>query len=229
MNIQIQDICHDLIISIPVLIWILFVINYLSRWVYGFAFKKGYPQGSATYFGRKTIHILASGLVTLSLPFLYKEPLVPLMSGIALALYTYLPHRKKQLYNWFQVKENIYEVNFCLMWGLSILFGWMLTESFLLGMIPGLFISFGDGVTGVVRNLKYKRRNKGWEGSLAMLTTCILIGAWKMGWAGIIAGVVATVFEKIEGFDDNVSIVVSSFAVLAIFHFFFPALITPLF
>ena len=96
-------------------------------------------------------------------------------------------------------------------------------------MIPGLFISFGDGVTGVVRNFKYKRRNKGWEGSLAMLITCILIGAWKMGWAGIIAGIVATVFEKIEGFDDNVSIVVSSFAVLAIFHFFFPALITPFF
>lgn len=222
----IQDIYHDLIVSIPILVWILFVINYLSRWVYNLALKKGYPKNSATYFGRKIIHIFASGLVTLSLPFLYREPFVPLMSGFALALYTYLPHRKKQLYDWFQVKENIYEVNFCLMWGLSILFGWFLDKSFWLGMLPALFISFGDGVTGIVRNLKYKKRVKAWEGSLAMLFVCVLIGL-KMGWAGIVAAIFATIFERFEFIDDNISIVISSFAVLAIFHFFFPALMTP--
>jgi len=221
-----QDIYHDLIVSIPILVWILFVINYLSRWVYNLALKKGYPKNSATYFGRKIIHIFASGLVTLSLPFLYREPFVPLMSGFALALYTYLPHRKKQLYDWFQVKENIYEVNFCLMWGLSILFGWFLDKSFWLGMLPALFISFGDGITGIVRNLKYKKRVKAWEGSLAMLFVCVLIGL-KMGWAGIVAAIFATIFERFEFIDDNISIVISSFVVLAIFHFFFPALMTP--
>ena len=227
--ITISDILHDLIISIPFLLWVLFVIRYLSRWTYNLAIKKGYPQNSATYFGRKIIHIFASGLATISLPFLFREPFLPFLSGLMLALYTYIPHKKNKLQNWFQVKENTYEVNFCLMWGLSIMLGWFLSkywsleEPFLLGMIPALFISFGDGITGIVRNFKYRRRIKGWEGSAAMLFVCVLIGL-KMGWAGIIAGLIATISERFEPIDDNVSIVISSFAVLVIFLYFFPAL-----
>jgi phytol kinase len=41
----------------------------------------------------------------------------------------------------------------------------------------------GDGITGVIRDLKSKRRTKAWEGTVGMLVLCIIIGA-KMGFVG---------------------------------------------
>ena len=221
------DIFHDLIFSIPLFFWVLFVTQILSKWVANFAIKKGYPKDSATYFGRKIIHIFASGIVALLLPFFFREPLIPFLMALLLAIYTFLPHKIGKLFDWFQIKENMNEVNFCLMWGLSILVGWFFDKSFWLGALPTLFMSFGDGVSGIVRNLKYKRRIKAWEGSLAMFFTCFLIGL-KMGWAGVIAAVFATIFEKSEIIDDNISIPTISFLVLLFFFRFYPNLMKSL-
>lgn len=213
------DILNDLMLAIPLFLWVLFVVQFLSRWICNFAIKKGYPKNSATYFGRKIIHIFASGFAALLLPFFFKEPIVPFLIAIIFAIYTYLPHRKEKLFSWFQVKENIHEVNFCLMWGIVILVGWFLDKSFWLGVIPALFLSFGDGVTGIVRNLKYKKRTKAWEGSLAMLICCSLIGGLKMGLPGILAAILATLVERTEIVDDNISIPLVSFLTLLFFHF----------
>lgn len=215
--IAVADIYHDLIITIPFFVWVILVVKYFSRWVYNLAVQKGYQPESATYFGRKFIHIFASGLIALSLPFLFKEPFLPFLSALFLAVYTYLPHRKGQLYQWFQSRENIHEVTFCLMWGIVILAGWFIDKSFWLGVIPALFLSFGDGVTGIVRNLKYKKRTKAWEGSLAMFLTCTLIGL-KMGWPGLIAALAATIFERFEFIDDNISVPLISFLILLFFQ-----------
>lgn len=221
--VTLADIYHDLIVTVPLFVWVLFVVNYFSRWIYDFAVKKGYPPESATYFGRKSIHIFASGLVALSLPFWFKGPFLPFLMALIFAIYTYLPYRKGQLFQWFQCKENIYEVNFCLMWGLVILIGWFFDKTFWLGVIPALFMSFGDGVTGIVRNLKYKKRTKAWEGSLAMLIVCLLIGL-KMGWTGIAAAIFATIFERFEFIDDNISIPLVSLLILLFFYNFYPSL-----
>ena len=211
------DILNDLILTIPLCLWVLFVIQFLSRWICSFAIKKGYPKDSATYFGRKVIHIFASGFAALLLPFFFKEPIVPFFIAIVFAIYTFLPHKKGKLFNWFQVKENIHEVNFCLMWGIVILIGWFFDKSFWLGVIPALFLSFGDGITGIVRNLKYKKRTKAWEGSLAMLICCSLIGGLKMGLPGILAAILATLVERTEIVDDNISIPLVSFLTLYFF------------
>ena len=214
--ITIEAIYQDLIITIPLFLWVLFVVKYFSKWIYDLAVKKGYPPESATYFSRKSIHIFASGLVALSLPFWFKEPFLPFLMALIFAIYTYLPHRKVRLYEWFQAKDNIREVNFCLMWGLVILAGRFFDKSFWLGVIPALFMSFGDGVTGIVRNVKYKKRTKAWEGSLAMLVVCVSIGL-KMGWPGVLAALAATTVERFEFIDDNISIPIISFIILAIF------------
>lgn len=221
----IEDIYRDLIITIPLFVWVLFVTQFLARQIYNSAIKKGYPANSATYFGRKFIHIFASGLVALLIPFFFREPFIPFFSAILLAIYTYLPHKKDRLYQWFQARDNLREVNFCLMWGLVILIGWFFDKTFWLGVIPALFMSFGDGVTGIVRNLKYKKRTKAWEGSLAMLFVCLLIGL-KMGWAGIIAAIFATLFERFEFIDDNISIPLVSFLILLFFYIFYQSLCT---
>lgn len=213
------DFLNDFFIILPLFIWVLFVIKYLSRWVYNLAIKKGYPPDSASYFGRKIIHIFASGIVALLIPFLFKEPFLPFLSALILAIYTYLPHKKAKLKEWFQVKENLYEMNFSIMWGLSILIGWFFDKTFWLGVIPALFMSLGDGVSGIVRNLKYKRRVKAWEGSLAMFVVCALIGL-KMGFAGILAAFFATLVEKTEIIDDNISVPIISFLTLTFFHLY---------
>jgi len=213
------DFLNDFLIIIPLFIWVFFVIKYLSRRVYNLAIKKGYPPDSATYFGRKIIHIFASGIVALLIPFLFKTPILPFLSALFLAIYTYLPHKKAKLQEWYQIKGNISEVNFSLMWGLSILIGWYFDRTFWLGVIPALFMSFGDGVSGIVRNLKYKRRIKAWEGSLAMFLICILIGL-KMGFAGILAALFATLVEKTEIIDDNISVPLISFLTLIFFRLY---------
>ena len=74
-------------------------------------------------------------------------------------------------------------------------------------------MAWGDGVTGVVRNLIYKKRTQAWEGSLAMLLVCIPVGT-LIGLAGVIAATPATVVERLEGFDDNISIPLVSLAIL---------------
>ena len=102
------------------------------------------------------------------------------------------------------------------MWGLSILIGWYFDKTFWLGVIPVLFMSFGDGITGIIRNIKYKMRNKSWEGSLAMLIICYLIGL-KFGSAGIVAAAAATIVERSDFIDDNISVPVVSLVVLIMF------------
>ena len=214
---------HDFLITIPLLLWVFFVMKVVSRWIYDFAVKKGYPPQSATYFGRKAIHILASGIASLLVPILYKEPILPFLSAIVLAIYTYLPHKKNKLQQWYQTKDNTKEVNFSIMWGISILVGWYFDRTFWLGVIPVLFMSFGDGITGIIRNIRYKKRNKGWEGSLGMFIVCILIGS-RMGFAGIIAAIFATIVEKSDLIDDNISVPVVSLLILIIIKYFYPAL-----
>jgi phytol kinase len=87
----------------------------------------------------------------------------------------------------------------------------------------GLEMAFGDGVTGIARNLVARRRSKSPIGSLFMLLVCVPTG-WLVGrhasppipeW-GVISAVVATVVERYElgPIDDNILITVSAAAVL---------------
>ena len=68
-------------------------------------------------------------------------------------------------------------------------------------------------MTGVVRNLIYKKRTKAWEGSLAMLLVCIPIGA-LVGLVGVLAGIAATAVERIDRLDDNISVPLVSLGLL---------------
>jgi dolichol kinase len=84
-------------------------------------------------------------------------------------------------------------------------------------------MAWGDGITGIVRNLRYGRRVKGWEGSVAMLIVNTLIGL-KFGAAGLIAAVASTMVERWEGMDDNITVPVISLLILVIAKTFAPNL-----
>jgi dolichol kinase len=228
LQISWEAILADLPVFAVLSIWNLFVLLVLSKKVYQFALKKGRSINSSMYFSRKAIHFLAGGLTAMLLPFIAHEPIVPAATAFGLALITYLPHKLNRRMYWFQDPENLYDVDFTLSWGLIVLFTWYIDRSFWLGVVPVLFMAYGDGITGVIRNLKYNKRTKAWEGTAGMLVLCIIIGA-KMGLAGIFAGIVCSFVERIENIDDNITVPVSGLSILLAAYYYFPSLTASLY
>ncbi|HEV51367.1 MAG TPA: dolichol kinase [Thermoprotei archaeon] len=218
---------HDVLPATVLMFWVIFVVYFVSKWVYDLAVKKGYPPMSATYFGRKTIHILAAGIVAALIPFTFKEPVIPLVMALLLTVAVYVPHKTGKLFTWFQDPGNTYEVHFTLMWGLVIFLTWFLDRSFLLGVIPVLFMAVGDGVTEIVRNLRYRERAKAWEGSAAMLLTSAPLGMF-LGWAGVLAAILSTLAERQKHLDDNIAVPVVALSVLVMAHMLAPAILRSL-
>lgn len=223
LQISWEAILADLPVFVVLSVWNLFVLLVLSKQVYQFALKKGRSINSSMYFSRKAIHFLAGGLTAMLLPFVAHEPIVPAATAFGLAIITYVPHKLNRRMYWFQDPENLYEVDFTLSWGLIVLFTWYIDRSFWLGVVPVLFMAYGDGITGVIRNLKYNKRTKAWEGTAGMLVLCIIIGA-KMGFAGIFAGIVCSFVERVENIDDNITVPISGLSILLAAYYYFPSL-----
>jgi phytol kinase len=196
-------------------LWVLFVSHVLTRWTYRKMVSRDMPHHVAVYYNRKIIHILAGGVVAMLVPFIFKTftPILALVSVLAVG--NYLPHRLKRLNYWYQVEENMYEVHFVIMWGLVMGLGFLL-DNVMMAVLPILFMSVGDGVTGIVRNALFRRRTKSWWGNLAMAAFCIPAGFMLQGVFGGLAGALASVVEKFEfgPIDDNITVPLSSFLVL---------------
>ena len=211
-----NPILGEVFYALILLTWVIFVSFPLTRWLYSLMRGRGLSHGVAIYFNRKVIHILAGGLIALLVPHLFSTPLLPLSMSLILAALLYIPHWRGELLTWFQTPENLFEVHFCIAWGLAITAGWLLTGGdFRLGIIPVLYMSFGDAVTGVVRNLLFRRRTKSWWGNIAMAAVCLPIG-YMLGLWGVVSALVASFIEHFEfgPIDDNLTIPLSSFLIL---------------
>lgn len=197
-------------------VWVVFVVTLLTKKLYDLMRARGLPHNIAIYYNRKVIHALTGGVVAMIVPFAFSSPWLPFGFAMLLAVFTYLPHRTGKLFHWFQDPENIYEVHFCIMWGFSVLASWLLFGDMKFAIVPTAFMSFGDGITGVVRNLLYRRRTKAWVGNLAMALVCIPTGYAIAGVWGGLAGVVSSVIEHFEfkPLDDNITVPLSALLVL---------------
>ncbi|WP_434730976.1 dolichol kinase [Thermogladius sp. KZ2Tp1] len=183
---------------------------------------RGVKNNVAVYYNRKIIHMLAGGVTAALTPYLFTSPLIPFLFALALAALLLVPHRRGHLLNWFQTSENWYEVNFCLAWGASLLVVWVATSNPFYAVVPPLFISFGDAVTGLIRNMVYGRRTKSWLGNIGMLAVAAVIGYHYAGLLGVLAGVVASVVEHFEFppyLDDNVLISLVSTLIIVSGHY----------
>ncbi|RLE84153.1 MAG: dolichol kinase [Thermoprotei archaeon] len=206
--------------------WVIIVVRAITPAFYRWAKRRGMEENKVVYYNRKIIHMLAGGLVALIVPYVFKTPLLPFILATLLAVLTYVPHRVGKLMYWFQVKDNMYEVNFCLMWGMIIALSWIIfgmdQKAYWYGVIPVVFMSFGDGVTGIVRNLMYGKRTKSWYGNLAMLLVTVPIGALAMGLPGAIAGLLSSIVEhfEISGIiDDNITVPLVGFLTLTCLNY----------
>ncbi len=210
----------EVIYTVILFVWVIVVVQFITRKLYDYMVSRGMPHNKAVYYNRKFIHIAAGGFVALLVPFLYETPLLPSTLAMILALFTYLPHRQGKLLYWFQVEDNMYEVNFCIMWGIVIALSWIIFHNLWYGVIPVSFMAFGDAATGVVRNILYGKRTKSWYGNLAMLATTLPIGL-LIGLPGVIAAIIASIIEHFEfkDIDDNVMVPLSSFLVILGFSY----------
>ena len=214
----------ELAVTFLLFSWVVFVVTFLTKKVYNLLIKQGMKPNVVVYYNRKIVHVLAGGLCALIVPIVYRSFVLPLLMSIILAILLFSLHKNNRLMYWFQTRDNAYEVSFCIMWGITISLGWILTGGdFRIGVLPILFMSIGDAVTGVVRNMIYGRRTKSWWGNLAMALFSIPIGA-IMGLAGMFAGAVASFIEhfEIKPIDDNVLIPLTSFITLLLAHYLAP-------
>jgi hypothetical protein len=171
--------------------------------------------------------MFAGGVVVLLVPFYFASPVMPLLAGIVLTILTYIPHKTGKILYWFQTEDNLNDVNFCLMWALTVFIIWVIVETPWIAIIPPLFMAFGDGITGVVRNAVFKKRTKNPIGNVFMVLLCIPLGYYFAGMVGIaiwgvIAAIVASIVERYEfgPIDDNILITVSSTIILLIGFFY---------
>ncbi|MEL9990246.1 MAG: dolichol kinase [Thermoproteus sp.] len=205
----------DLALGAIFLIWILFLSGYITKELYEYWVSRGMAPMRAVYFNRKIIHILAGGLVAISLPY-FSSWVVPVVMALLLSVFLYVPRRTGKLMYWFQTPDNAYEIHFTLSWAFMVFITWPLLNALNVGIASILFMAFGDAATGIVRNALFGRRTKSWWGNLAMALVSIPIGYIYVGPLGALAGAVASVVEHFEWppIDDNVTVPLVSFAIM---------------
>lgn len=208
MTLTISDLFWGFILTI----WVMFVTLYLSKIV---------AAKISTYVARKVIHILGGGVVAVVSPYVFSSPLLPIVLSYLLTVYLIF-HRRTKMFDWFQDKENRGEVYFTFSFGTILLLSWIIMPSFwdpgvkylYVALLPLFYMSFGDGVTGIIRNFVYKRRVKGVWGSVGMLIVCTTLGYFLLSLYGLISGVIATIVERIGKIDDNILVPMVPFVFL---------------
>ncbi len=216
MDWSLSNILYEALYAGILFIWVVFIVNVVSKKSYEWMAKKR-GEKAGVYLARKVIHFLAGGLVAALVPYLFGSPIIPFILAFILTIFVYIPHRTGKLMYWFQVEDNIAEVYFTIMWGILILFGWLIDVW--LGVVPILFMAWGDGITGIVRNFKYSQRTKAWEGNLAMAILCLPIGYIVYQWIGVVAAIASSIIEHFEVIDDNISVPAVSFIILLISYY----------
>lgn len=206
----------EILYASALLLWILFLVTFLTKKIYHHYVSKGIKKRVVIYYNRKIIHIFAGGLVAFLTPFIFTDVYIPFVMSIILAMVSYLPYKIGRINYWYQVPENKFDVHFCIMWGLSILLGKLIFNNWWVGVVPVLYMSVGDAVTGIVRNYMFGKRTKSWWGNLAMLAVCVPIGL-TLGLKGVLAAVVASILEHYEykWIDDNIIVPLSSFLLVS--------------
>ena len=202
---------RELLVSLALTVYVL-VIVYMGKVLYSSIRKRGEPHNVAVYYVRKYIHMAAGGVVALLVPALFSSPLLPTIMSFMLGGFLYFVRKYRSPMRWFQTEDNMYEVNFTIGWGASLAVLWILTGDPWLSVLPALFISFGDAITGIVRNAVFKRRTKHYLGNIAMGAVVLPIGYIYAGPVGLASATVATIAERFESnpIDDNILIAVSS-------------------
>ena len=208
-------------------VYVVFVL-FATKVPYEMMISRGVEHIRAVYYNRKIVHMMAGGIGSFSVPLLFANIWYPAVCGVLLTVFTWFAHLSGNRLFWFQTEQNQNDVKFALMWWTSITIIWWLVDDPWLAILPSLFMAFGDGITGVVRNAVVRKRSKSMIGNVFMFIVSAPIG-WYVGMVaepsipmwGLIAAAVATYVERYEfgAIDDNILITVfSTIVILAGVH-----------
>ena len=200
-----------------------FAVVFLTRIPYQMMVTRGVEPIRAVYYNRKIIHMAGAGVPSLFVPLVFTSWWYPMLGGVILGLFLYAAHASGRRLYWFQIEENLNDVTFAVMWWITLGLLWWLLGDPWLAILPAVFMAFGDGVTGVIRNYFIRRRTKHVIGNVGMLLVSVPL-AWLIGsqadpalpvWA-VIAATVASVVERYEfgPIDDNILIAIASTLIL---------------
>mgnify|MGYP001225065430 FL=1 len=192
---------------------------------YDYLRAQGSEHMVAVYYNRKVAHMLAGGVPIIASPMVFDDPVWVLIGGILGSIALAATHVLDKRLWWMQTEQNMNDATFALMLGISVYFIWVYTDQPWLAILPSLFMAFGDGVTGIIRNKMFKKRTKSAWGNVGMAVLCLPLGYYvgtlsdpQIPIWGLISGLVASIVERYEfgPIDDNVLIVVFSTIVLLI-------------
>ena len=201
------------------------VVLFATKIPYNLMISRGMEDIRAVYYNRKIVHMLAGGVGAFCVPVLFNDYWYPLVCGVILTIFTFSAHQSGMRMFWFQTEQNQNDVKFALMCWVSITIIWAIFDDPWLAIIPSLFMAFGDGVTGIVRNMVIRKRSKSPIGNVFMFIVSAPLG-WFVGglgdpsipmW-GLFAAAVATIVERYEfgPIDDNILITISASLVIMI-------------
>ena len=86
---------------------------------------------------------------------------------------TYTTHIMDKRLWWMQTEQNMNDATFAFMLGISVFALWHYLDDAWLAILPALFMAYGDGVTGIIRNKLFAKRTKSAWGNLGMAILCI--------------------------------------------------------
>lgn len=199
----------DVFYAVLLVMYNIFIIFFVARKV---------SERFGTYVARKTIHILSAGVSVLLAPLVFTDWSVPLVLGSLMVAFTVYGHLRKPC-SWFQINKNYADVYFTVA-STSLLVGFW-NYNVWIGVLSALFLAWGDGLTGIVRSFVYKKRNKGIWGTVAMFAVCMVLGILmngRVGYAAFVGGAFASIIEKCEAVDDNISIPFGSAILMTLVH-----------
>lgn len=208
---------EEVIASAILLIYVSIIVFIITKKLYELYVDK-VGDRRMRYYNRKIIHIFAGGVVALLVPYIYSGPLIPFILGVLLAISVLIPYLRGKIYEWFQVPDNMYDVNFCLVWGILFPISYYVWGDMAYAVVLISFMAFGDAATGLIRNYLFKKRTKHWIGNIAMYLVSAPIAIYYLGWIGILVALVASIAEHFEykWIDDNVLVPTSAFITLYI-------------
>ena len=205
-------------------LWAILVVFAIKPF-YHYLRKQGSEHMVAVYYNRKVAHMLAGGVPIIASPIVFDNPIWVLIGGVLGSIGLASTHIMDRRLWWMQTEQNMNDATFALMLGVSVFLIWEYSNEPWLAILPSLFMAFGDGVTGIIRNKMFKRRTKSAWGNVGMAALCLPLGYFigmmsepEIPLWGLISGIVASVVERYEFgvIDDNILIVVFSSIVLFI-------------
>ncbi len=197
----------DIINGVLLAAYNIFIIFFVSRKI---------SEKYGTYIARKAIHLLSAGISVLLAHLIFSDWLVPLILGSLMVAFTIAGHVRKP-YGWFQIKENYADIYFTVACTALLVVFW--NYNVWIGVLSALFLAWGDGLTGIVRNFIYGKRNKGVYGNIAMLVICMALAYFmngRVGYVAFVAAAFASIVEKFELVDDNISVPFGSAIIMAL-------------